>query len=60
MVKEATLASQFDPEELTEFLNPWEHNSMPPDDPALKLSLLNFISFMGHPQSAYESARRNL
>ena len=60
MVKEATLASQFDPEELTEFLNPWEHDSMPPDDPALKLSLLNFISFMGHPQSAYESARRNL
>ena len=60
MVKDATLASQFEPEKLAELLEPREHVSMPPDDPVLKLSLLNFVSFMGHSQSAYEEARRNL
>jgi len=32
MVREATLTSQFDPEELEDFLNPWEHTSTPLDD----------------------------
>lgn len=59
MVKAATLRSQFDPEELAEFLDPQEHTSTPPDDPALKLSLLNFISFMDCSQSKYEEARQN-
>ena len=40
-------------------LNPQEHTSTPPDDPNLKLSLLNFISFMGCSQGTYEAARQN-
>ena len=59
MVKDATLASQFDPEELAELLEPQEHESTPPDDPNLKLSLLNYISFMGCSQDMYEAARQN-
>ena len=59
MVKGATVASQFDPEELAEFLEPQEHESTPPDDPNLKLSLLNYISFMGSSQDVYEAARQN-
>jgi len=59
MVKEATLASQFNAEELDELLEPLAHSSTPPDDPSLKLSLLNYISFMGYPQGAYEAARQN-
>ena len=58
-VKDATLASQFSPEELTELLEPQEHESTPPDDPNLKLSLLNYISFMGGSQDLYEAARQN-
>ena len=59
MVRDATLASQFDPEELAELLEPQEHESTPPDDPNLKLSLLNYISFMGCSQDMYEAARQN-
>jgi len=59
MVNEATLASQFDTEELAELLEPREHTSTPPDDPGLKLSLLNYISFMGSSQDVYEAARQN-
>ena len=59
MVKESTLASQFDPEELAELLEPQAHTSTPPDDPDLKLSLLNYISFIGCSQDAYEAARQN-
>ena len=47
MVKKATLPSQFTAEELTEFFGSWEHISTLPDNPSLKLSLLNYISFMG-------------
>ena len=60
MVNEATLETQFTPEELTELLDPQEHVSTPPDDPALRLSLLNYTSFMGCSQDTYEAARRNL
>lgn len=60
MVNEATLVSQFDVEELAELLQPWNYVSAPPDDPDLKLSLLNYISFIGFPQSAYEAARQNI
>jgi hypothetical protein len=59
MVKDATLVSQFSPEEFADFLNPQEHDCAPPDDPNLKLSLLNFISFMGCSQETYENARQN-
>ena len=60
MVKEVTLASQFSTEELADFLDPQEHESTPPDDPTLKLSLLNFISFLGSPQGVYEAGRENI
>ena len=59
LVKEATLESQFTTKELAELLEPQEHLSPPPDDPSLKLSLLNYISFMGCSQDMYEAARRN-
>ena len=60
LVEEATLASQFDPEELAELLDPLEYESVPPDDPGLKLALLNFISFTSLSQTAYEEARQNI
>lgn len=41
LIKVATLASQFDPEELADFQSSRELESTPPYDPALKLSLLN-------------------
>jgi hypothetical protein len=59
LVKAATLSSQFSPEELGEFLDPQEHDSTPPDDPNLKLSLLNFISLMGSSRETYEAIRQN-
>jgi hypothetical protein len=43
LVKRATLESQFEPDELTELLNPRGHDSTPLDDPNLTLSLLNYI-----------------
>ena len=60
MVEGATLESQFDPNELADLHHPVGHASTPPDDPALKLSLLNFITFMGNSQNTYESARQNI
>ena len=59
MVRDATLTSQFDPEELAELLKLQEHESTPPDNPNLKLSLLNYILFMGYSQDMYEAARQN-
>ena len=60
MLKESTLASQFDPGELADFLNPEEHPSTPSDDPILRLSLLNFISLIGSTHQAYEAVRQNI
>ena len=60
MLKESTLASQFDPGELADFLNPEEHSSTPSEDPALRLSLLNFISLIGSSNKAYEAIRQNI
>ena len=60
LLKEATLASQFGPEELADFLDPREHISTPPDDPDLMLSLLNYIDLLPHSQEAYEAVRQNL
>ena len=54
MVEQAMLESQFDPEELAELLDPQEHVSVPPDDPTLRLSLLNYMSLIGHSQEAYD------
>jgi hypothetical protein len=59
MVKEYTLASQFDPDQLTDLLNPQAHLYNPSDDLALKLSLLNFISLIGSSQDAYKDVHRN-
>ena len=60
MVKTSTLASQFEPEELADLLDPWEYESMPSDDPVLKLSLRNFILFMGASQAMYEGVQQNV
>ena len=59
MVEKATLETQFDPEELAELLDPQEHISTPPDNPNLRLSLLNYMSLIGHSQEAYEATRQN-
>ena len=59
LVKAATLTSQFDPEDLANFLNPQEHDSTPPDDPNLRLSLLNFISLIGSSQDTYKAVHQN-
>ena len=58
LVKEATLASQFSPEELDDLLNPLEHESTPVDDPNLMLSLRAFIGFLGSTQGDYERMRQ--
>ena len=58
-VKTATLASQFDPQELADFLDLQEYESAPPEDPNLRLSLLNFISLMGSSRETYEAIREN-
>ena len=60
LVRNATLASQFDPEELVDFLNPEELESTPPDDPNLKLSILNYLSLIGSSQGTYEAIRQNI
>ena len=60
LVKQATLASQFESEELEELRNPQAHESTPLEDSSLKLSLLNFNLFLGHSQKAYEGARQNI
>ena len=59
MVKQATLESQFDPKELAELLNPQEHVSTPPDNPNLRLLLLNYVSLIGHSQEAYKATQQN-
>ena len=59
-VRSADLASQFDPEELQELLNPQEHTTTPLDDPSLRLSLLNYISLMGSSRDTYEAVRQNI
>ena len=55
LVRTATLASQFSPEELADFLNPEEHESTPPDNPNLRLALLNLISLMGSSRDTYDT-----
>ena len=54
------IASQFDPEELQELLDPQEHATTPLDDPSLRLSLLNYISLMGSSRDTYEAIRQNI
>ena len=59
-VETATLASQFDPEELEDFLWPQEHKSIPPNNSALRLSLLNYTSLLGSSlQDAYKVVCKN-
>jgi hypothetical protein len=59
MVEAATLASQFGPEELEDLLSPVEHEYIPPNNANVVLSLSNFVSLLGHPQSAYDDVRKN-
>ena len=57
-VREATLASQFTPEDLADLLHPREHESTPMDDPDLMLSLRAFVELLGSTQNDYEAMRR--
>lgn len=57
MVKEATLESQFSPEELDGLLNPMEHESTPMDDPNLMMSLRTFIGLLDSSQKNYDLMR---
>jgi hypothetical protein len=59
-VNSATLVSQFNPEELQELLEPREDVPLPLDNPALRLSLLNYISLMGSSRETYEAVRQNI
>lgn len=54
-VREATLASQFTPEDLADLLHPREHESTPMDDPDLMLSLRAFVELLGSTQNDYEA-----
>ena len=60
LVETSTLASQFSPEELEELLEPQEHESVPPDDPDLMLSLRNYMTLMGSSQDTYKDIRQNV
>jgi len=59
MVRNATLDSQFSPEELDVLRNPWAHESSPEDDPYLKFSIQNFINLLGCAQDRYAAMREN-
>ena len=60
LVGAATLASQFDPQELAAFLNPEEHESTPLDDPNLTLYFLNFILLLSSSQDTYDKICNNI
>ena len=62
MVKEATLDSQFTPDELRKFRNPQPIQFSPSDDQDLRLSIKFFISSLDHNQSqeAYASNREDI
>ena len=59
MVKGATLASQFSPEELAALQDPRPHGFNPTDDPYLKYSIQNFIDLLGCAQDRYAAVREN-
>lgn len=58
MVKEATLESQFRPEDLHSLLNPREHESTPMDDPNLMMSLRAFVGLLDSTQKSYDLMRQ--
>jgi len=59
MVREATLVSQFSPEELAVLQDPRPHEFNPADDPYLKYSIQNFIDLLGCAQDRYAAVREN-
>ena len=59
MVQEATLESQFSPEELAALWDPQETDSIPEDDPYLKFSIRNFIDLLGCAQDKYSAVHEN-
>ena len=59
MVKDATLESQFSPEELAALRDPQENDSTPEDDPYLKFSIRNFIDLLGCARDKYSAVREN-
>ena len=60
MVKDATLESQLDPEDLDRLWNPTPHSSTPADDPDLLLSISTFIDLMNSSQDAYDNICENI
>ena len=61
MVREASLDSQFSPEELDVLRNPQEcSESSPEDDPHLRFSIRNFIDLLGCSQDSYSRVRENV
>ena len=60
MVRDATLESQFTPEELATLRDPQAHSSTPEDDRYLKYSIQNFIDLLGCAQDKYTAVRDNL
>ena len=59
MVKDATLETQFNIEELAALRDPQQNGPSPEDDPYLKYSIRNFIDLLGTAQDRYTAVRQN-
>ena len=60
MLEEATLESQFSPDELETFENPQELSFSPSEDPDLLLSISNYIANLNASQDIYRKNRLNI
>ena len=60
MLEEATLESQFSPDELKTFRNPQELSSSPSEDPDLLLSISNYVANLNASQDIYRKNRLNI
>jgi len=60
MLEEATLESQFSPDELETFQNPQKLSSSPSKDPDLLLSISNYVANLNASQDIYRKNRLNI
>ena len=60
MLEEATLESQFSPDELEALRNPQELSSSPSEDPDLLLSISSYITNLNASQDIYRKNRLNI
>jgi hypothetical protein len=60
MLEDATLGSQFRPNELREFLEPRQLSSSLFEDPDLLLSVSNFVATLNASEHIYDSTRHNI